>query len=464
MPDIRYVCLSDTHFGARGSLLTRLHRSGRRPSSENPILDALLACLRSVIAGVNGLGTPPTLVLNGDILELALAETPLALGAFEEFLKRAMPPGARLFSDVLFIPGNHDHHLWETAREARYTELVASAQPDEQLERPRHTTDLFAAPGDRPVQHLLAASARRLKCLGPGSSISAAYPNFALHHPASGRCVIFHHGHFIETVYRAMSVAARIIFPDLPPVATIERLELENFAWIDFLWSELGRSGAAGEGMATLYEARADGRKLKRILRRAAAAIARDHLDTGLPDWAEEHVLRWIFHGLVDQMQKFERNRPRTVLSADASAGLKDYVRRFVAPAVPTEARDSGPTFVFGHTHKPFTRTTPLGTGMARWLVLNTGGWVIDAAESSPQRGASAVLIDSSLNAVNLRLFNEGSYRPHVEDAGEAPALAASVAAAVEQHPAEWETFGKHLRRGVAARRRGRSGSGKGKK
>jgi hypothetical protein len=35
--------------------------------------------------------------------------------------------------------------------------------------------------------------------------------------------------------------------------AAIEVLEEENFAWIDFLWSTLGRSGQVGSDMGLIY-------------------------------------------------------------------------------------------------------------------------------------------------------------------------------------------------------------------
>ena len=69
MTTLRWVCLSDTHFGAENSLLSHVSDDASvDPDSASPVLEGLIACLREVVPR----GAPlPTLVLNGDILELA---------------------------------------------------------------------------------------------------------------------------------------------------------------------------------------------------------------------------------------------------------------------------------------------------------------------------------------------------------------------------------------------------------
>ena len=52
MPDIKYVCLSDMHFGAQNSLLTKLAPDGLKPNflEPSPVLIALVENLRSLVA------------------------------------------------------------------------------------------------------------------------------------------------------------------------------------------------------------------------------------------------------------------------------------------------------------------------------------------------------------------------------------------------------------------------------
>lgn len=60
----------------------------------------------------------PNLVHNGDVLEFALATDNVAAMAFDRFIDLAFDPADPLFAPVVYyVPGNHDHHLWEVARE-----------------------------------------------------------------------------------------------------------------------------------------------------------------------------------------------------------------------------------------------------------------------------------------------------------------------------------------------------------
>jgi len=84
------------------------------------------------------------------------------------------------------------------------------------------------------------------------------YPNF-IHWKKSEKhkFIVFHHGHFFEKLYYLISLLKEIIFPEelgkFPP-EKIDDIEAENFAWIDFFWSTLGRSGEAGEKVEIIRE------------------------------------------------------------------------------------------------------------------------------------------------------------------------------------------------------------------
>ena len=110
MTEIRYVCLSDTHFGEEDSLFTNLKTASTEtdPLMPSPVMIRLAECLRDLISQYDT-DTKPTLVLAGDILELALATTNEAAMVFERFLELMMPKDDELFQEIIYIPGNHDH-------------------------------------------------------------------------------------------------------------------------------------------------------------------------------------------------------------------------------------------------------------------------------------------------------------------------------------------------------------------
>jgi metallophosphoesterase superfamily enzyme len=146
MPDIHYICISDLHLGADNSLLTHLGPQIGEvdPYRPSEVLEELANCLRELVRRNKGT-VKPTLILNGDLLELALAEDNIALMVFERFLELLFPrDGEQLINPkIIFNPGNHDHHLWETARETQYVEFLQgkrSRKAHGELPEPWHTT------------------------------------------------------------------------------------------------------------------------------------------------------------------------------------------------------------------------------------------------------------------------------------------------------------------------------------
>src|SRR5579875_3307265 len=147
MPDIRYVCVSDLHLGADNSVLTHMKPNSIDTDStqSSPLMVLFVACLKELIEQNQG-QQKPTLILNGDILELALAETNDAAMMFERFIELIFPEnGEPLFdkNNILYIPGNHDHHIWEIARETQYVNYLDGVPPGGYFESPWHTTKMF---------------------------------------------------------------------------------------------------------------------------------------------------------------------------------------------------------------------------------------------------------------------------------------------------------------------------------
>jgi len=181
MPDIRYVCMSDMHLGEEDSLLTNLETDKPKadPTKSSPVMTHLVACLRELISK-NESKKKPTLILNGDILELALATTNEAAMVFERFIELIMPEGKELFEKIIYIPGNHDHHLWETARETQYVNFISKSKPGTLLKIPWHTTKIFVENDPSPLpNYFLTRQVSRFNHL-KNFVINTAYPNLRM--------------------------------------------------------------------------------------------------------------------------------------------------------------------------------------------------------------------------------------------------------------------------------------------
>ncbi len=418
MANLRYVIVSDLHFGAESSVLTSLVQTGEGPEgftadsgTPSAVVETLVTALRSLVGAQT---RPPSLILAGDILDLGLSPTADACAAFRGFAELAFKSGAAVFDPVVYyLPGNHDHHLWEAAREDQYVAYLCSARADEPFRAPTHVTGL-EPDQERPL--VTSAWLGGLINRAPGVSgaeVRVAYPNMVLRTATAPRTVVVSHGHFTESIYALMSEIKTILYPDqragLPTdVATLEE---ENFAWIDFLWSTLGQSGQVGSDMGLIYAGRSSASALSPLVARLVKAL----LTRGKgPSWLhaiEGPVIDWVVHYEMAQHVHTERGTPGVTLTAGGRAGVATYLSGPVRAQLSGEPGALGGdlTFVFGHTHKPFVErwSVPGFPGAVR--IVNTGGWVVDTPSADPVQGAVVALVDDDLEVALLQVYRQGA-------------------------------------------------------
>jgi hypothetical protein len=423
MPEIRYICVSDLHLGAANSLLTRLasEPTATTPSKPDPlkandVMISLVGCLKALTSQNTG-PKKPTLILNGDILELALADLNVAAMVFERFMELTMKPGEELFDRTIYYnPGNHDHHLWETARETQYVDkYLAGTAWGSDLEAPWHTTNMFLGEYDPVPCYLLDSLMDRFKPAYPAGQepeFLVVYPNFGVRSADRKKCVIFSHGHYIESIYRLMTSLRTALFPGRNEPDLIWDLESENFAWVDFFWSTLGRSGAFGTDVELIYDKLQSDAALKAMMSNMAAAIASKYGLPWVPHTVEHMVLTSLLDFLAGTIAKREVKQTGGVLSQDADAGLHQFIESYLLNQIRTDNDNLIPgdvTFVFGHTHKPFEQVRQFAGYGAGVKVFNDGGWVVDSLNPTQIQGAAIVLVDDDLNTASVRLYNQAA-------------------------------------------------------
>jgi hypothetical protein len=442
MPDVRYVCLSDLHFGAENSILSALCDDGISvdPTRASAALEALVAALRVLVDASEDRTCKPTLILNGDVIELALAQDNVALMVFERFLDLLFPDdGEALFKPtILYQPGNHDHHLWEQARERQYGDYVAQRAPGDPLEIPWHGTQLDYVTDTRPVESELLNHVASRRHPDAGITFRVSYPNLGLRSADGATAIVFHHGHFIESMYQLMTGMKTFVFPGREKPTTVWDMEAENFAWIDFFWSTLGRSGDVGSDVGLIYDMLQRSDAVELLAGNLAQGIAAKLPDTGIlgvlhapAGFVIDRVLRKVATKIAESERK-----TAGLLSADAQTGLSTYLSGPLLLQMQEsidehnkqhdEPHEKWPQpeqvkFVFGHTHKPFSASCPvlprIGNHPVR--IFNTGGWVVDTLKAEPLHGANIVLIDENLEIVCVRAYNQsatGDYRVMLDD------------------------------------------------
>jgi len=105
-----------------------------------------------------------------------------------------------------------------------------------------------------------------------------------------------------------------------------------------------------------------------------------------------------------------EKRQAGEVLTRHAIRGLKAYIEGPLAKQIEEECRDSTraqTTFVFGHTHKPFSASFQFEHFTGPVHVHNSGGWVVDTRQTETAHGGALVLADEDLNVVSVRMYNE---------------------------------------------------------
>jgi UDP-2,3-diacylglucosamine pyrophosphatase LpxH len=419
MPDIRYVVLSDLHLGAENSILTNLDANSFDidTSIASPVLVKMVDCLRDII--LKNVGTKkPTLILNGDIIELALTTTNNASMAFERFMEQLVIPetGEPLFdSKVYFLAGNHDHNLWERSRHFHYIEYLKTLKKDEKIREAIHHTDMFD-----PIyvpENLMNALIERNPKL-KDIEVWSVYPAYGVLSENKQKCVIFCHGHYVESMYSLMTNFRSKIFPNREAPQSLQELEKENYAWVDFFWSTLGRSGSVGKDINLIYDKMQDPEEVKIMIHNLAEGLTANRKNV-VRRWLDKEILEEILHLTLGRMAANERNEPAVVLTPEADAGLKILMERFIRNQLLAELDGILPenvSFIFGHTHKPFQDIKHFENYDAPVKVYNSGGWVVDTMHPQPLHGGSVVLVDEHFDTIALQMYKEGKHAVTLEE------------------------------------------------
>jgi len=440
--DVRYVVLSDLHFGAKSSILTALAGEAVDSSTPSVVLSHLFDALET-ITSQNESKELPTLILLGDVLDLALSGQHSSALVFEQFVETVLARETRLFApDIYYVPGNHDHHLWELVRDQGLHAQVVHSEPGELLRAMPHSSPLGGLddPDAREGQ-LLALLIRR----HPGCediSVVTAYPNLGLRAATEDRVAVLHHGHFLEPVYRLISELKGVLFPGQEPPETVHDLECENHAWIDFVWGTLGQSGGVGADITGIYEMFASEEGREMLIARLAGAISQAgsgdastfrRFSGGFARTVAEHVARSVYAR--------ERHETKVSLTPKAQEALMAYLEGPVCAQILADFGGPQPhdlVFVFGHTHKPYVELNLNSIVYESLEVHNTGGWVVDSVADDSLQGAAVVLLDDELQAVSVHCYHETSAADGVRVCGAGSAFLDRVQALVAADAPAW--------------------------
>jgi hypothetical protein len=241
----------------------------------------------------------------------------------------------------------------------------------------------------------------------------AIYPNLTLINRDTKKYVVITHGHFTEPIYTLMSNLISILLKSKSFPETIDEIEKENFAWIDFFWSVLGRSGKVGEGIGIIYDMLQNEKSINYLVNNLVLHFVNK---TEIPDSVSnmfKPVITYFLTKTISNFASSERGLNSDTLGKESQKGLISYIKGPLKLQFLKENKSVLPQkmdFIFGHTHKPFARKY---NGFEEFGypdeigIYNTGGWVIDTIQPQEQVGGAITLIDEDKNIVLLKFFKE---------------------------------------------------------
>ncbi|HBY96198.1 MAG TPA: hypothetical protein DEP84_19965 [Chloroflexi bacterium] len=334
--------LSDLHFGEPFALL---RGTGEQAAAGRARVDALCDWLAAR-------GPLKALILLGDLWDLWFASFAMAREEGDYALQQL---GALPAERLVYLPGNHDHHL---LLQHQLLEQITTLRDDRAVEVLAHTqrdyTDSFLAP-------LFPAPARE--------GLLVTYPDYAIEY--AGRRFVFHHGHHTSIVREGRGIFA------LPTRFILQRLEGIGV-------QEMTRSDL--ELAATVF--------FEMLYAASFSPKTRVRMNQAWGHWLTWSA-RWsrLWGGLLRRLRLISTEAVRGTSAFDVEF-FQDAVKRTLDLAA-AEYGGSYPcdVYVFGHTHRAGIVTAE-DAGHGAVTVVNSGCWLHEPRKDNRQNEGTFLLID----------------------------------------------------------------------
>jgi len=360
---IRALALSDLHLG---ELETLLYNS----EDEYNLINVTVERISELSQGNKTYGSGvEELILIGDILELSEADEHEAYSNAKAFF---VPLIERIDPDrIVYIPGNHDHHLW--------VELLSAEYGISHYKRckPKIRTDSSITRKDLFIERCLPED------YSPGK-VDIRYPSYLL--KTENACYLFDHGHLFSTL---------VHFLYTKKAKNLTDAEERSYGFMEGLWC------------------RKKGNFLQKLWSSAREIFW---------DYSRRLKLEIPYH-LKTRKSKVSSRRTRfredctPLLDDNLRTRILWYLERICGMGDEVE-KDFH--FIFGHTHnggrllKEDRKIRLNGRFTTLW---NTGGWIVPSEVFSPD--AYMFYIKRSRTGEKPGLYKLASQRPDSNDEGD---------------------------------------------
>lgn len=369
------IALSDLHLGNEQSYL----------HSKSSGYEDNIAAFLELLAK---LGPYDQLILNGDILELALAAHNEICTDVKEFF--SLLAAIDLYKTIVFIPGNHDHHFWRELGEEVYINgcIRQGQDPPNNDTFPCYFVDKrFSSADSTPSCQILLCS------LWPNNGTKC--PEMVVKYPhhltkidsgnGAAQYYLFTHGHFLEDLFKPVNY---LIQPH-----HLEELEAFNNIWLEAFDYDIGHAGRLSDQVRNLEQAYQKGDKEAKKTIEETLDLVCDNVGQllKLKKW-QRYLLKQGLCWLVKRIPiKNNSGLFQIPIDEKLKTSIAEYIKTYLVQryvsgkqeeyCTPSNKNIPAPfTFVFGHTHRP-VRTEDLAKAKVDidglWYPLaNTGGWL----------------------------------------------------------------------------------------
>lgn len=410
--------ISDIHLGASTSLLTALDYDPHTQSTfERPlaplILERLLSDLKELLYEGEKI---QQCILLGDIFEFSFASYGLAMQNGRWFFDALIE--SNLFEEFVYIPGNHDHHLWQQINEHYYLMTALENPP---IHYPRTLPSNF-----------LLKNTFLDRLLPETYGFQVTYPNYEM--IVNNKHFYLHHGHYLQKLY----IAASKFLEETIHTQNIEDLEVLNSPFLEFGWYNIGQAYNIGREklidrlyfMFKNHNTQALNRILKLFLQKIDQWDDQDtyrrrrwnplgmFTDSAIKLLGPFLLKRLFFkHSrLVGKHQHASSVRHKR-LSGSLSEAVMQYIDKYM---LPSEKSCHECTFIFGHTHEPENNFICKDDAGVCYHIYNTGGWVVDQVDEEghwlvPQMAPIYIAEDGSVNPLFFTQKHYSFLKQHLE-------------------------------------------------
>lgn len=390
---MKYAVLSDLHLGQNGAegsgSLSLLSETIPDHMPEKEFAQRKKQALADRMASFAG-SDPLTLVLCGDALDLSLATMRDALSDLTLLLK-ILPP----IHSVIYVVGNHDHHVWTT-----HTEYKRVIQPMMAGRLPLGGSIYEITPRQGENSPLLMRLSTGQAVELPGG-FHVAYPQCEMLLKDGNDEVGFHfsHGHLTEGLYTLVS---RILAPqlkDAPPDRAAATVNVAIIEFIYWLFGEMGERMGADGMMEALYSDIQKGKEslFKELMRETVNVVLAKGAVSWIPDSWERALMRWLGGKIVTEVVKQGKIDPASYNRHEKLSATRDRFTQWLERTGRLDTDRS--VYVFGHTHAADMFDVP----GAPIQVFNMGSWLVEPELPDPD--SYVLLIDE--DGPSLRLVWE---------------------------------------------------------